>query len=107
MQQLFALFGTSQIQWILILIAIDVVLGVIAALIKKDFRLGKLACFMKKGVLAYVLGFAVLEIVAQVLPALTMIITLAYFLIILALVGSILNNLAKFGLPLPSYLKKE
>lgn len=107
MQQLFALFGTSQIQWILTLIAIDVALGIVAALIKKDFRFGKLAGFMKKGVLTYVLGFAVLEIVAQVLPALAMITAVAYFLIILALVGSILNNLAKFGFPIPSYLKKE
>jgi len=38
-----------------------------------------------------------LEIVVQV----------AYVLIILALVGSILNNLGKMGLPLPTYLKKE
>lgn len=65
MPQLIDLFGTSQIQWILILIAIDVVLGIIAALLKKDFRLGKLAGFMGKGVVAYVLGFAVLEIVVQ------------------------------------------
>ena len=40
MAQLIALFGTTYIYWILILIAIDVVLGIIAALMKKDFRLG-------------------------------------------------------------------
>ena len=107
MAQLIALFGTSQVQWILILVAIDVVLGIVAALIKKDFRLGKLAGFMKKGVLGYVLGFAVLEMVAQALPSLVLIVSVAYVLILLALVGSILSNLGKMGLKLPAFLLKE
>ena len=107
MPQLIALFGTSQIQWILILVAIDVVLGVVAALVKKDFRLGKLAGFMKKGVLAYVLGFAILEMVAQALPSLAFVVTVAFILIVLALVGSILSNLGKMGLKLPAFLLKE
>ena len=107
MQNIAVLFATPQIKWILILVAIDVLLGVIAALLKKDFRLGKVAGFMKKGVLGYVLGFAVLEMVAGALPSLMMIAQVAYVLIILALVGSILNNLGKMGLPLPAYLKKE
>lgn len=101
-----ALFATSQIYWIVILILIDVILGIIAALLKKEFCLGKLAGFMKKGVLAYVLGFAVLELAAQALPTLSMITGLAYYLIILALVGSILNNVSKMGLKLPSFLTK-
>jgi len=107
MAQLIALFGTTYIYWILILIAIDVVLGIIAALMKKDFRLGKLANFMVKPVLGYVLGFAVLEMVAQALPSLAWLVLVAFALIVLALIGSILNNLGKMGLPLPAYLKKE
>ena len=107
MAQLIDLFGTTQIQWILILVAIDVVLGIIAALLKKDFRLGKLANFMVKPVLGYVLGFAVLEMVAQALPSLAFVVMVAFVLIVLALLGSILNNLGKMGLGLPAYLKKE
>jgi phage-related holin len=107
MQNIAVLFATPQIKWILILVAIDVLLGVIAALLKKDFRLGKVAGFMKKGVLGYVLGFAVLEMVGGALTSLEIVVQVAYVLIILALVGSILNNLGKMGLPLPTYLKKE
>ena len=107
MGELIALFGTTQIQWILILIAVDVVLGIIAALMKKNFRLGKLAGFMVKPVLGYVLGFAVLEMVAQALPSLAMLVSVAYILILLALIGSILQNLGKMGLKLPAYLLKE
>ena len=107
MAQLVALFGTTPIKYILILIAVDVVLGIIAALIKKDFRLGKLAGFMKKGVVGYILGFVVLEMVASALPSLAMLVSVAYILILLALVGSILQNLGKMGVKLPTYLMKE
>lgn len=107
MSDLTTLLGTSEVQWIVILISIDVVLGIIAAILKKDFRLGKVANFMKKAVLGYVFGFAVLAIVAQSLPSLAIIATAAFCLIVLALVGSILNNLGKMGMNLPAYLKKE
>jgi phage-related holin len=107
MTQLIPLFGTPQMQWILILIVIDVVLGIIAALMKKDFRLGKLAGFMLKPVLGYVFGFAVLEMVAQALTSLAWITMAAFILILLALIGSILSNLGKMGLKLPAYLMKE
>ena len=107
MNEIIALFGTTQIQWIVILIAVDVVLGVVAVILKKEFRLGKLAKFMVKPVLGYVFGFAVLEMVALALPSLTGIVSFAFILIILALIGSILSNLARMGLTLPSYLLKE
>jgi len=107
MNELIALFGTSQIRWIVILIVIDLVLGIIAAILKKDFRLGKLAKFMVKPVLGYVFGFAVLEMVALALPSLASIVSVAFILVILALIGSILSNLAKMGLTLPAYLLKE
>ena len=96
-----------QIKWIVVLIAIDVILGIIAALVKKDFRLGKVANFMWKPVLGYIFGFVVLARAVQVIPALAVLGTIAYILIILALIGSILNNLGKLGVTLPAYLKKE
>lgn len=106
MLDLLKIFATSQIQMIVILIAVDVVLGILAALSKKDFVLGKLAGFMVKPVLGYVLGFVVLVMVGQALPGLAIVVTMAYFLIILALIGSILDNLGKIGLPMPKILRK-
>lgn len=102
-----ALVISPQIKWIVTLIAIDVVLGIVAAIKRKDFRLGKVANFMFKPVLGYVLGFAVLTNVVQALPSLALVGQAAYVLVILALVGSILNNLGKLGVALPAYLKKE
>ncbi len=82
-----------------------VVLGILAALMKGNFRLGKLAKFMVKPVLGYVLGFVVLQMVVQALPSLAMVVQMAYVLVVLALIGSIFNNLAKMGLPVPNCLK--
>ncbi|MDP1538469.1 MAG: phage holin family protein [bacterium] len=106
MSELIALFGTLQMQIIVILIAIDVVLGIIGGIVKKDLVLGKLANFMKEPVLAYVLGFAVIEMVGQALPKLALIVPVVFVLIVIALLASILKNLGKFGLPLPKVLSK-
>ena len=106
MSEVIALFGTFQIQWIVILLAVDVVLGIIAALVKKEFAFGKLCNFMKGPVLGYVLGFAVIEMVGQALPKLAYIVPVVFVLIIIALLASILKDLGKLGLPLPAILKK-
>ena len=101
-----ALFGTTQMQWIVILVAVDVILGIIAAIVKKDFLFGKLTDFMKGPILAYVLGFAVVEMVGQALPKLAFIVPAVFVLIVITLLASILKNLERFGLPLPAILKK-
>ena len=90
----------------MILIAIDVVLGVIGALIKKDFVFSKLANFMKEPILAYVLGFAVIELVGQALPQLALVVPVAFVLVVITLVASIIGNLGRWGIPLPKCLKK-
>lgn len=100
------ILAASQIKNIVILIMVDVVLGIIAALLKKEFVLGKLAGFMKRGVLKYVLGFAILALVGSAIPSLSWAVTAGYVLVVLALIGSILDNLGKLGLPLPRILRK-
>jgi len=107
MAELITLLSTSRVQWIVTLIAVDWILGAVAAILKKEFRLGKMAMFMGKGVIPYVLGFAVLEAVTQALPAVSWMASAAFVVVFLALVGSILNNLGKMGLSIPNYLKKE
>ena len=106
MEDLINLFATSQIQTIVILISVDVVLGIVVAFLKKEFVLGKVADFVKKPVLGYVLGFAILTMVGQALPALAIVVAVAYILIVLALIGSILDNLGKLGLRIPKILRK-
>jgi len=106
MQDFVNLFANSWVQTIVILILVDVVLGIIAAFTKKEFVIGKVAGFVKTGFIKYVLGFVIVEIVGEALPSLAMIVTVAYWLIVIALFGSILSNLGKMGLPIPKILKK-
>ena len=106
MTEIISFFGTWQMQVIVILIAIDVLLGIIAALIKKYFVWGKLANFMKGPVLSYVFGFAIVQVVGNTLTNLDFIVPVAYVLIVIVLVASIFRNLGKLGIPVPSDLKK-
>ena len=92
----------SGIQWIVYLIVVDVILGIAAAIVKKEFKLGKLAKFMGIPVLGYLFGYVVL---ANILGA-SYLTFAALCLIVLALVGSILNNLGKLGVKVPDWLRK-
>ncbi|MFH1510001.1 MAG: phage holin family protein [Candidatus Nealsonbacteria bacterium] len=106
MEDILNIFGGAQMRNIVILIGVDVILGIIAALKSKEFVLGKLAGFMKRGILIYAFGFAVIIMIGEALPSLSIVVTVAYWLVVLALIGSILANLGKLGLPIPKMLKK-
>lgn len=107
MEEIIALFGTYKIQAILILIGIDIILGIVAAIIKKEFSFRKIAMFMKGSVLGYIFGFVIIELIARALPSLSFITWIAFVLIGLALLGSILRNIKKLGAPLPKIFKQE
>lgn len=101
MPQLADVLGSTPVQVITLLIAADVVLGILGALTKKDFRFGKVAGFMHNGVIGYVLAYAVLASVGEALPQLGFIVQIAYVLVVVALIASLFRNLKKLGLPLP------
>ncbi len=105
MENLVALFGTSYMQYILYLLLADVALGIIGAIITKEFQFGMLASFMKGPVLSYIFGFAVIEMVGQALPMLALLIPVVFALVMIFLLASILRNLHKMGLPLPGAFK--
>jgi len=106
MEDIIALFATLQMQIIVILLIIDVLLGIIAALVRKEFVFAKLGNFMKVPVLAYVLGFAVIEMVGLSLPSLAFFVPTVFILVVITLLASIVGNLGKLGLPIPTALRK-
>ena len=107
MGELTVLFATTYIQWIVILVVVDVILGLLAALVKGTFNLGKVAAFMGKDIIPYVLGYAVVELVVSAWPAYAILAPAVFVLVVVALVSSILGNLAKFGIPVPKMVEKE
>lgn len=106
MEKLIEIFSDPQISWIVVLIVVDYVLGFVAAVNNKEWRLGKVAKVMKGPVLWYLLGFGVVKVVAEAQPSFEVLVPLVWLIIIGALVGSILDNLAKFGIKIPDWLKK-
>lgn len=100
-------FADSQLQTILLLIALDFVLGVLAALKLRTFQLSYLSNFARNDVLAKALPWAALDVGAilagdahLLLPGfdLTNTAHAAFALVAAALVGSILGSIKDLGI---------
>lgn len=100
-------FGTPQMKLITIFLAADIILGTAAAIAAKAFNFNKLATFMATGVLPYLFGFAIVEMIASQFAVYgQMAKTIVFIAIILNLLGSIISNLANLGVHMPPILKK-
>lgn len=100
-------FGTNQMRMIAIVLAVDVILGITAAIASKKFNFNQLATFMATGVLPYLFGFAVVEMIAFGFGIYGQMATTVIFVaIILNLLASIISNLATLGVNMPRILKK-
>jgi len=104
-------FNDTRVQIMLLLVALDLLLGVASSLKNKDFRLSYVADFARNDLLGKVAPFAVLyagykyaNTADIVIPGFDMeVVTDAAWVIVLAaLVGSLLKSLNDFGLNLPS-----
>jgi len=101
-------FGTFQMRIIAILLAVDIIIGMAAALAQKTFNFNKVAAFMKNGVIPYLLGFAVVQLVITGIGFYAAIITFIVFVIVaMNILASIIANLASLGVSMPSVLKKK
>ena len=101
-------FATWQILFIAIFLAADIILGTAAAIASKEFNFNKVAAFMKTGVMPYLFGFAIVEMVASRFGQLGQMATTVIFVAItLNLLGSIISNLANLGVNMPRVLKKK
>ena len=102
-----AAFGTWQMMAIGILLAADIILGIAAAIASKEFNFNKVAAFMKTGIIPYLFGFAVVDLYVSQFGQVGQIAIMAIFVtIVLNLLGSIISNLAKLGVNMPTVLKK-
>jgi len=106
MRELIEIWSLPMFKWIVWLILVDYILGFIGAILKKEFRLGKVAKVMGRPVLSYLFGYGVLVLVARAI-GLPILINFGFVIVVLALIGSILENLGKFGISIPAWLKRE
>lgn len=100
-------FGTLHMKVIAIFLAADIVLGISAAIAAKKFNFNQLATFMATGVLPYLFGFAVVEMIALSFGIYGQMATMIIFVaIVFNLLASIISNLATLGVNMPRFLKK-
>lgn len=100
-------FATREMTILAALLAADIILGIAAALATRKFNFNKVAMFMATGVVPFLFGFAVVEIVAAGFAIYGRIaITVVFVAIVLNLLGSIVSNLANLGVNMPAILKK-
>ncbi len=100
-------FGTFEMKTLAVLLVVDIILGIAAALAEKKFVFNMLANFMLNGVVPFLLGFAVVELVAQEFPYGPTATFVVFVVIAVNIFASIIANLASFGLHMPSTLKKK
>lgn len=108
MQSFFnAFFEDARVQTVLLLIALDLALGVVAAVKVGNFRLSFIADFLRNDVLGKVVPFGVLYAgykyagsVDIVIPGvdLELVMDGAWIIVLAALVGSLLSSLRDLGL---------
>ncbi len=101
-----AMVDGGKLLTILILIAIDFVLGVIVAIKEGNFQLSKVGNFLNTSVLYFLGGYLLLGAAATIEPQLggTMI-TGAWVLLDATMVGFILAKAKKLGVPIPDVLR--
>lgn len=102
-----AFFDDTRVQTLLVLVALDLALGVVASIYKKDFRLSYVADFARNDLLGKVVPFAFIYAaykyaanVDLVIPGLDMEVVMngVWVIVLAALVGSMLHSLKEFGL---------
>lgn len=111
-QQVFSEFAhDKQLYAVVLLIVVDLVLGVAAAVYLKTFALSKITGFLHDDVLGKVVPWFVLFAVAKFAPGadivgvdFNQIQTVAWALVLAALVASLTSSLADFGVTMPKAL---
>jgi hypothetical protein len=103
--QFLALVNGIKIVTILILIAVDLLLGIIIAIKEGTFQLSKIANFLNTSVLYFLGGYLLLGVAATAEPQWGAPMLIAAWLALDGtMVGFILAKLKKLGLPVPDKL---
>lgn len=101
MTQFVALVDGTKLSILVAMILANFILGIAVSIKSKTFRLKQVADFMVSRVLPYILGYFSVGILAVVEPSWQLAVTIAWGVIILALVGAIITNLKEVGINLP------
>ncbi|KKU09591.1 MAG: hypothetical protein A2113_04355 [Candidatus Woykebacteria bacterium GWA1_44_8] len=107
MTELEGLFTSTQMIIIIWLVVIEVVVAIVGHIVKGTFNFHELANFLRDCVLPYIIGFAVVEYVGQVLTPFDFLTQVAFVFITLTLLAGVWRALGKFGVPVPKIVSRD
>jgi len=101
MESFIALVNGTKLTILVAMILVNFLLGIAVSIKSKKFRLKEIGDFMVSRVLPYILGYFSVGILAVVEPSWGAAVTIAWGVILAALVGAILANLKEIGINVP------
>lgn len=101
------IYSNPQVKYLLILIAANLILGILSSLRARDFRLTAVADFVWDRVVPFVVGYGVVALIATVNPELAVVRDFVWAALTAALLGYVLVNLKELGVPLPTMLANK
>jgi len=96
-------FAATDVRFIIGHIVVNLVMAIAAGLKQKDFDFRRVAEFLWRKLLPYVLGYAVVKVIGD-WCALTPLLPITWIAIETTLLGDLIDNLAKLGLKLPDFI---
>lgn len=98
------IYSNPQVKYLLILIAANLVLGVLVSLRSKDFRLIAVADFVWNRIIPVLTGYGVVAFIATANPELGVVRDFVWVALTAGLLGLVLTNLKDLKVPLPEML---
>ena len=106
MVEISSLFQNTLMTLVISLVAIEVVVAVVGHVMKGDFNFHELANFLHDLVIGYIVGFAVVEYIGEVLPVFAFLVPVSFAFLVLTLLAGIWNALGKFGIDVPKIVSR-
>lgn len=101
MTEIEGLFTSSQMIIIVWLVVFEVAMAIVGHIAKRTFDFHELANFLRDCVLPYIVGFAIVEYIGDVIPTLSFLVTVTFVFIVLTLLSGVWRALGSFGVPVP------
>lgn len=107
MIELESLFNSTQMIIIVWVIVIEVAVSVVGHIVKGTFNFHELANFLRDCIIPYIIGFAAVEYLGQVLTTFDFLVQVTFVFIILTLLAGLWRALGKFGVPVPKIVSRD
>jgi len=98
---IYSIYGAGELRYLIVLLVVNLVTGIGASIIRRDFRVVMLADWLTSRAVPLVIGYGSAGLLAWANPELFWIRPLAYATLVTTMLGFIFANLRDIGIPIP------